>query len=99
MADATLLRWNGLALVLGGILNAPFVLVHPLEDLIDTDVATNTRWLLAHSLQLIGAIIVLFGLPRLRVRQMERAKQLGLIGFILAFAGTTIYVGSGMSAA
>lgn len=89
MTPSALIRASGLATIVGGILFALFPLLHP-----DHTAAGYTSWLWvpAHMSPNIGAILVLFGLVGLLVRQLERAGLFGVIAFVVAFIGTASFV-------
>ena len=91
-----LVRWSGLAAVVGGVAIALFVLSHPWDRFVGAEVARTGRWRLAHTLHFAGASFALLGFVGIYVRQRERAGRLGLIGFVVAFAGTAMFVGTGM---
>lgn len=95
MSASNLIRWSGLATMLGGICMILFVLVHPFGEL-DPPKVLNGLWVLANSLRVVGAILVLFGLMGLYVLQAEKTGRPGLISFVLAFSGTALFVGNGM---
>jgi hypothetical protein len=96
MTSTTLMRWSGLAVLLGGLTYALFVLVHPFGELTNPHVIHSGRWLAAHSLHLLGAVLVLLGLPGLYVAGMDRTGRLGLVGYLVAFVGTTLFAGNGL---
>jgi hypothetical protein len=95
-STSELVRWSGLAAVVGGVAIALFVLSHPWDRFVGAEVARTGRWRLAHTLHFVGASFTLLGLIGIYVRQRERAGRLGLVGFVLAFAGTAMFVGTGM---
>ncbi len=96
MSSATLMRWSGLSVSLGGLAYVLFVLVHPFSGLSDPHVIHSGQWLVAHNLHLLGAVLVLLGLPGLYVAGMHRTGRLGLVGYLVAFVGTVLHAGSGM---
>ena len=96
MSSATLMRWSGLSVSLGGLAYALFVLVHPFSGLSDPHVIHSGQWLVAHTLHLLGAVLVLLGLPGLYISEMRRTGRLGLVGYLVAFVGTVLHAGSGM---
>lgn len=96
MAVAQLIRWSGLAGILGGISIALFVLVHPWDQFVGAEVARTSAWRIAHSLHFVGATLTLLFLIGLYARQMRDVGQMGFIGFVLAFIGTAMFVGTGM---
>ena len=96
MSSTTLMRWSGLSVSLGGLAYALFVLVHPFSGLSDPHVIHSGQWLVAHNLHLLGAVLVLLGLPGLYVAGMRQTGRLGLVGYLVAFVGTALHAGSGM---
>lgn len=89
MSPSTLIRASGLATLVGGAFFALFPLLHP-----DHSVAgyTSAAWVPVHMLPNVGAILVLFGLVGLLVRQLERAGLFGVVAFVVAFVGTASFV-------
>ena len=89
MTPSALIRVSGLATIVGGILYAVFPLLHP-----DHTAAgyTSWMWVPAHMSPNVGAILVLFGLVGLLVRQLERAGMFGVVAFVVAFIGTASFV-------
>jgi len=85
LTPTALIRASGLATIVGGILFALFPLLHP--DHTEAGY-TSATWVPIHLMPNIGAMLVLFGLVGLLVRQLERAGGLGLTGFVVAFLGT-----------
>ena len=75
-------RIAGASLILGGILGVSAVLIHPLA-------LTHERTVPAHVLLLLGALLIVFGLPALLVRQGAKASVLGAIGLVMVFFGLT----------
>ena len=96
MAVAQLIRWSGLAGILGSISIAVFVLVHPWNQFVGAEVARTAAWRIAHSLHFVGATLTLLFLIGVYARQIKYVGHLGFIGFVLAFIGTAMFVGTGM---
>ena len=96
MAPQTLVRWSGAALAGGGLCLALFMLVHPYGEIAGAHAAHSVRWVPAHSLHFVGALLTLLGLPGLYARQMRQTGVLGLVGTVLAVMGTAMFVGTGM---
>jgi hypothetical protein len=96
MTPAHLVRWSGLANVVGGVSLAAFVIEHPWNRFVGAAVARSAEWRIAHSLHFVGAALVLFGLMGLYAREREHIGVLGLVGFVTAFLGTAMFVGTGM---
>ena len=98
MSSETLIRWSGLALAVGGIGIAGFVVATlPIGGLeASVEQTLSATYLLAHGLHTVGGVFALFGLMGLYIRQMDESGWLGLIGFVVAFIGTALFVGLGM---
>jgi len=59
-------------------------------------IARTPRWQTAHTLHFTGALFALFGLVGIYAHERMRAGPLGFVGFVLAFIGTAMFVGTGM---
>ena len=95
MSNTKLIRWSGLALVLGGICLALFVLIHP-QGAFTADVIASRIAETAHTFHFLGATLAIFGFVGLLLYQLEKGSRLGLIGVILAFFGTIWFSGLGL---
>ncbi|MFN2129087.1 MAG: hypothetical protein ACK2VD_01070 [Anaerolineae bacterium] len=91
MSRTKLVRWSGLPALLAGVLFVAAALVHPVGE--DIAAVTDPNWVPAHLLGLAFAMFWLLGLVGLYARQADRTGWLGLIGFVLALAGTAFVVG------
>lgn len=91
MSSANLVRWSGVALLIAGALVAVAMPFHP-NDAADPYAVTTNVWVIVHSLYVPAFILSLFGLIGLYVRQAEHAGVLGLVGFILAFIGSALFL-------
>lgn len=81
-------RWQGLALIIGGILMGIGLLIHP-NEAADPNAVITGRWSLAHGLLFLGAIPALLGL----VSVYERLKGLlGFIAYLLTFSSIASFV-------
>ena len=98
MPSSTLLRWAGLAAVLGGVL---FVLVN-IGDVVLLFLAPGPSGfsdaaLILFSIQpasaLLGGVLLGLGLVGLYIYQSQATDTVGLIGFLMAFLGTTLMQG------
>ena len=98
MPTSTLLRWAGLAAVLGGVL---FVLVN-IGDVVLLFLAPGPSGfsdaaLILFSIQpasaLLGGVLLGLGLVGLYIYQSQATDTVGLIGFLMAFLGTTLMQG------
>jgi energy-converting hydrogenase Eha subunit A len=95
MSPSDLIRWGGLAALVGGVL---FVVAELLglptiniESFSET--ATTTSFAIQTTTFLLGVVLMLLGLVGLYARQSEAAGALGLIGFLVAFLGTVLIGG------
>jgi hypothetical protein len=96
VSSGTLVRWSGVASVVGGISLAGFVLEHPWNRFVGAEVASTAAWRIAHTLHFVGAALMLIALIGLYVHQRHKVGALGLVGFVGAFLGTAMFVGTGM---
>jgi hypothetical protein len=92
---AALLRWSGLGLVAGGLLMAVATALHPSQETAATILQAEVRLVAAHVLFTLSSLLVLLGLPGLYGTESARMGRLGLVGFLLAFMGTTLVAVSG----
>jgi hypothetical protein len=75
-----LVRWAGLAAMVGGICFVVLGLLHPPNVLSSV---TTTRWTVVHSLALAMSLFGLLGMMGLYARQVKESGWLGLAGFLL----------------
>ncbi len=92
MSTANVIRWGGLALMLGGIGFAVHLITHPPGE--TAPYAFYALWVPSHLLGGIASLLIALGLVGLYLRQSENVGVLGLIGFVLAFVGTTLAAGA-----
>lgn len=92
MSSRTLFRLSGFAVVVGAALTA---VAYALGEVTGTD-RMHPLVTTEGSLQIIGVLFILIGLPALYARQADRAGWLGLISFFMAFFGLgMLEVGTG----
>lgn len=84
-----LIRWSGLTLILAGLLFGLFPFAHPNHD---PDGFRGAIWVPAHLMPNVGAIVALFGLIGVFVRQLRAAGWLGVIAFVATIVGTASFV-------
>ncbi len=93
MSSSKLLRWSGLAAMVGYALLAALgpinFLVLP-KDVATSVAATSNAWFVTSLLGVIGLLLTLVGLVGLYARQAEKAGTLGLIAFLVTFSGTAL---------
>ena len=75
-----LIRWSGIAAMIGGICYVLVGVFHPLN--IPASVTTTT-WLVVHLLAMAMSFFGLLGLAGIYARQAENAGWLGLAGYVL----------------
>jgi hypothetical protein len=95
MSSSDLIRWGGLAALVGGVLFvvAELLILPTLNVETLSETATTASFAIQQWAYLLGVVFVLLGLLALYVRQSEAAGALGLIGFLVAFFGTVLAAG------
>jgi hypothetical protein len=95
MSASNLVRFGGLAAMVGGALFvvAELLGLPTLNEEAYSETVTTTSYAIQQLLFLLGVVFVLLGLVGLYVRQSEAAGTLGLVGFLVAFAGTVLIAG------
>jgi len=90
MSSATLYRWSGIALLVGSLLGV----IGSIMDAVlypghsqSAQQMLSTPFLLDASLFLAWALLLVFGLPGLYLRQTTHAGKLGFVGFVLLLLG------------
>ena len=96
MSSAKLIRWSGLAALVGGAL---FVILNIVEAIAfgnqpHTEIATTGAWLIVQLTYILMVALITLGLVGLYVRQAKAAGSLGLIAFLVAFFGSILAAGS-----
>jgi hypothetical protein len=95
LPPSQLIRWSGLAAILAGVLLSIGALLNiatETENLSES--ATTAPYALTWLLYLLGGVLLLLGLVGLYARQSQAAGILGLVGFLVAFSGMALLVGS-----
>lgn len=98
MSASALVRWGALAAILGGVLLVIADLWGLLMEGLGGDqsfseIARTSSFAITQGLSLLAAVLILFALVGLYLRQSEEAGVLGVLGFVLAFLGTALVVG------
>jgi hypothetical protein len=96
MTSSNLMRWSGLAALVGGGL---FVVLGVLEFLLlgnqtYSEAAATGTWIIVQGAYLVAAMLIGLGLVGLYVRQAQEAGTLGLIAFVVTFIGGMMAAGS-----
>jgi hypothetical protein len=95
MHTSDLIRWSGLAVVLG----AALLLVSDLLSFIvfsgdPAETVTTGAYLADAATRLLAGVLLLLGLVGLYAGQLEASGTLGLVSFLVAFAGTALILGT-----
>ena len=95
MKSSNLIRWSGLAALVGGVLLVVFEVLNavffPGEQ--SGEIMTTSAWFIVQILSLLGLVFIILGLVGLYARQAEQAGSLGLVAFVVAFGGTFMLFG------
>jgi hypothetical protein len=83
----SLVRWSGLLGLAAGALIAASVVVHPSDDQLSS---AGSAWVAIHLPFYIGLLFTLLLLVGAFLRQYGPGGQTGIIGFLVAFAGTAL---------
>jgi hypothetical protein len=95
MSSSNLIRWSGLAALVGGVL----VVVSEVLDAAlfpgeqGSGAMATSSWFIVQILGLVALVLITLGLVGLYARQAEQAGSLGLIAFLVAFSGTLMTFG------
>jgi len=81
---------------LGGISMAAYMLIHPWDQRAG-NVATTVQWFVSHGFHFVGAVLMVLGLFGLYLRQREATGKAGLLSFVVAYLGTVLFVGTGVT--
>ncbi len=94
MTTSNLVRWSGLAAIASGVslVVAEFVTLSFFGYDFSTT-ATTGAYVLYSLLIMITGVLLPLGLVGLYARQSEASGPLGLVGFVMAFAGTVLVAG------
>lgn len=88
MTTANLIRWSGLICVLAGVLYGVGAVLHPVGETLTA--VNRSNWVPSHLVYWVSVLLLHLGLVGLYARQRETTGWLGLVGFILAFIGTSV---------
>jgi hypothetical protein len=85
MKQSDLMRWGGYLGGLGAIVLIIGALIHPTVE--TPEVMVTSKWIWAHLILSNGILLSILGLGGIYLKMSEKAGKLGLLGFLLAFAG------------
>lgn len=95
MRSSDLIRWSGLAAILGGgLLLISDFLSFTVNSGDLTEVATTGAYLIDGTTRILAGVLLLLGLVGLYARQSEASGVPGLVAFLVAFAGTALVLGT-----
>ena len=95
-SSVALVRGGGMVLAAGGLLFFVATALHPSQETPVTILETEARLVGSHAVYVVSYLLVLMGLPALYVASSQRMVPLGLTGFLVTFAGTTLLAISSM---
>ena len=95
MLSSNLIRWSGLAALVGGVL---FIIADVTEfflfgDQPDSVAAATNSWVILDMFFLVTIVLIFLGLVGLYAHQAEQAGILGLVAFVVALSGTAMLFG------
>ena len=95
MSSSNLIRWSGLSALVGGALMIASDVINavlfPGEQ--GSQVMLSSTWFIVQILGLVALVLITLGLVGLYVCQAQQAGSLGLIAFVIAFAGLLMVFG------
>lgn len=95
MSYSDLIRWSGLAAILGAtLLLVSDLLSFTVNSSDPAEIVTTGAYLADGITRLLAGVLLLLGLVGLYARQSEAAGALGLVSFLVAFASTTLILGT-----
>lgn len=92
MSSSNLIRWSGLAAVVGGVLLilsdiAQFIVF---GDQPESSAAATDAWIILDMLFLLSILLIILGLVGLYAKQTAQSGTLGLSAFLVALSGTAM---------
>jgi hypothetical protein len=96
MSSSNLIRWSGLAALVGGVL---FIVLDILDFLLYgnlpySDAATAGSFTFVQSAFIIAVVLIGLGLVGMYAHQAEETGSFGLVAFVVAFIGVIMAAGS-----
>ncbi len=93
MSSSALVRWGGLAATVAGVLLVISAVIALDQSGEPSEIVTTGAYAFSSVLEIIAVVLLALGLVGLYARQSEVAGLLGLVGFLVAFAGTILLAG------
>jgi hypothetical protein len=92
-------RLGGAALIVSGVCSALFwVLAALLGTFAGAGVVQRLSWVPAQALHVVGAMLSIFGFMSLYAVERRETGLVGLVGFVLATVGNTLFLADGLVA-
>lgn len=86
ISPMALIRQSGLLAIAAGAYMVVLPFVHPSDDV----GVQSAAWLPVHLLYFAALMVILLALIGIFARQLQRARRLGVAGFLTAFVGTAM---------
>jgi hypothetical protein len=95
MSSSNLIRWSGLAALVGAVLLAILEVIEfaTFGSQSDSAAAATSAFLYVNALYIVAILLIFLGLVGLYARQAEQAGTLGVIAFVVAFIGMVMMAG------
>ncbi len=95
MSSTDLVRWSGLAALVGSVLIIATDLLNAVlfQGEHGAEIMTASSWFIIQILTLVGLLIITMGLPGLYAQQAKQTGTLGFISFIVTFSGMLMAFG------
>lgn len=95
MSSSKLIRWSGLAALVGGVLVAFMDIIEfaLFGNQADSVAAATSAFIYINALFLVAIVLIFLGLVGLYARLAEQAGTLGVIAFVVAFTGMVMVSG------
>lgn len=99
MSFSTLVRRSGLGAAVGGVLGIILSIVDATLSDAGVEEVTGSTWLISQALWILVLALFALGLVGAYLHQAKQAGTLGLVGFLVAFLGTSLLMGAQWGAA
>lgn len=96
MKASSLYSLCGIAMLLAGLSVALWTLTHPWGTIAGPEVGGSGRWMISHTFHFTAGLFASVGLLALAPRQFGQVSNLERVGFLVAFAGSVMFTGTGV---